>query len=99
MKYPTLTTFAMIAAIAFMIGMPLYAETTEEPEGKWTGVDETVVEKFAEAAGRPPREPYINVGEGDMLLFCFLVAGTIGGFIGGYYFRVLFKEDQEPPKQ
>ena len=64
----------------------------EEPEGKWSGVDETVVEKFASDAGRPARDPYINVGEGDMLLFCFLLAGSVGGFVLGYYFRVLFKE-------
>ena len=49
-----------------------------------------MVEKYAEAAGRPPREPYINTDQGDLLLFCFLVAGAIGGFIAGYYFRALF---------
>ena len=59
-------------------------------EGKWSGVDEAVVKKFAEQAGRPGREPYINTGEGDMLLFVFLIAGTVGGFVGGYYFRELF---------
>jgi hypothetical protein len=53
-------------------------------------VDETVVERFAEAAGRPAREPYINVEQGDLLLFAFLVAGAIGGFVAGYYFRALF---------
>ena len=51
-----------------------------------------MVEKFAEEAGRPARDPYINLGEGDMLLFCFLTAGAVGGFVCGYYFRALFKE-------
>ena len=60
---------------------------------KWAGVDETVVEKFATEAGRPPRKPLIDPGEGDLLLFVFLVAGTVGGFIAGYCFRGLF-----PPK-
>jgi len=60
---------------------------------EWEGVDEAVVKKFAEQAGRPPREPYINTTRGDLLLFCFLLAGTVGGFAGGYYFRELF-----PPK-
>lgn len=60
---------------------------------KWSGVDETVVEKFATEAGRPPRKPLINTDQGDLLLFVFLVAGTAGGFVGGYYFRELF-----PPK-
>lgn len=56
----------------------------------WPGVDETVIEKFAEKAGRKAREPFINTEQGDLLLFVFLVAGIVGGFIGGYNFRVLF---------
>lgn len=56
----------------------------------WSGVDETVIEKFAEKAGRQPREPFINTDQGDLLLFVFLLAGMVGGFIGGYNFRVLF---------
>ncbi|MGD7652253.1 MAG: hypothetical protein ACQCXQ_03490 [Verrucomicrobiales bacterium] len=57
---------------------------------EWAGVDETVVEKYADAAGRPARDPYINTDQGDLLLFCFLVAGVAGGFVGGYCFRDLF---------
>ena len=60
----------------------------------WSGVDETVVEKFAEKAGRKASEPFINTDQGDLLLFVFLVAGIVGGFIGGYNFRVLF-----PPRR
>jgi hypothetical protein len=60
----------------------------------WSGVDETVIEKFAEKAGRKASEPFINTEQGDLLLFVFLVAGIVGGFIGGYNFRVLF-----PPKR
>ena len=55
----------------------------------WSGVDESVVGKFAAAAGRHARAPLI---EGDLLLFCFLVAGIVGGFVLGYYFRTLFAE-------
>lgn len=98
MKKHILPLPAIVIAILLAISMSLYADDTEAPEGKWAGVDETVVEKFAEGAGRPARDPYINVGEGDMLLFCFLIAGAIGGFIGGYYFRILFKEDKKPVK-
>ena len=65
----------------------------KDREAKWEGVDKTVIEKYAEAAGRPPREPYINTDQGDLLLFCFLAAGAIAGFIAGYLFRALF-----PPK-
>lgn len=66
------------------------AHTTE-----WAGVDETVVEKFAKEAGRLPVEPLINTDQGDLLLFVFLLAGTAGGFVGGYYFRILFHERGE----
>jgi len=60
----------------------------------WSGVDETVIEKFAEKAGRPAWKPFINTDQGDLLLFVFLLAGAAGGFAAGYWFRVLF-----PPKQ
>jgi len=62
--------------------------------GSWPGVDEAVIEKVAEKAGRPAREPFINTDQGDLLLFVFLLAGIVGGFIGGYYFRALF-----PPRR
>ncbi len=63
---------------------------TQAAETKWAGVDETVVEKFATEAGRPPRKPFINTDQGDLLLFVFLVAGTVGGFVAGYCYRGLF---------
>ncbi len=68
--------------------------TTMAFSAEWAGVDETVVEKFAEEAGRSPRDPYINTDQGDLLLFVFLLAGAVGGFIGGYYFRFLFHENK-----
>ena len=57
---------------------------------EWPGVDETVVEHYAAAAGRTARAPYINTDRGDLLLFIFLIAGASGGFVAGYCFRVLF---------
>ena len=59
--------------------------------GEWSGVDEAVVEHYAEQAGRPAWTPFINTDQGDLLLFVFLLAGTIGGFVMGYYWRVVFK--------
>jgi cobalt/nickel transport protein len=59
-------------------------------DNKWPGVDDAVVKKFAEDAGRPSREPYLNFGEGDIQLFFFLIAGAVGGFVAGYYYRDLF---------
>ena len=55
----------------------------------WAGVDETVVERIAAEAGRAPKPPLL---EGDLLLFAFLVAGIVGGFAIGYFYRALFVE-------
>jgi hypothetical protein len=60
-------------------------------EAEWSGVDEAVVSKYAEQAGRPPAESFIK---GDALLFFFLIAGAAGGFTAGYYFRGLFPPEQ-----
>jgi ABC-type cobalt transport system substrate-binding protein len=59
---------------------------------KWPGVDESVIEKVAKEHGREAREPFINTDQGDLLLFVFLVAGAVGGFIGGYSWRILMVE-------
>ena len=55
----------------------------------WTGVDEAVVEKIAKEHGREAKAPLIDPGSGDLLLFVFLLAGTVGGFAAGYYWRQL----------
>lgn len=59
---------------------------------KWPGVDESVVEKYAKEHGREAHEPLINTDQGDLLLFVFLIAGTVGGFVAGYSWRVLMIE-------
>lgn len=56
----------------------------------WPGVDETVVERVAQEQGREAWKPFINTDQGDLLLFVFLLAGIIGGFIIGYYWHKLF---------
>ena len=62
---------------------------------KWEGVDDTVVGKYAEEAGRPARKAYIDTDRGDLLLFFFLIAGVAGGFVGGYCFRELFPPEKK----
>ena len=59
---------------------------------KWPGVDESVVEKYAKEHGREAREPFINTDQGDLLLFVFLLAGAVGGFAAGYFWRMLMVE-------
>lgn len=78
--------FLVLALPLWLAAVPLPAPAASD----WAGVDEKVVEKFAQEAGRPPREPLINTDRGDLLLFVFLVAGAAGGFIAGYCYRALF---------
>lgn len=58
---------------------------------KWPGVDEAVFKKIAREHGREERPSLIPAAEGDLQLFIFLLAGTVGGFVAGYYWRVLLE--------
>lgn len=82
----------MSACLLFLSSciLPLFADSSE----KWTGVDESVVEKYAKEHGREASEPLINTDQGDLLLFVFLAGGAIGGFGAGYSWRMLSKERQ-----
>jgi len=80
---------ALLAGITFLI-----VRVTPQ----WEGVDDTVVGKYAKEAGHPARKALIDTDRGDLLLFFFLIAGTAGGFVGGYYFRELFPPRQDAPK-
>lgn len=84
-KQTALVIFSLCVAAVFMA--LLMTKDTQ-----WSGVDETVVEKFAEEAGREARDPYINTDQGDILLFVFLLAGVAGGFVLGYYYRDVFTD-------
>jgi hypothetical protein len=55
----------------------------------WAGVDEAVVKKIAAEHGREATKSLLNTDQGDLLLFLFLVAGTVGGFAAGYFWRSL----------
>jgi ABC-type cobalt transport system substrate-binding protein len=80
---------AIASGIIILLALGMYIGLRSS-DHKWAGVDESVVEKFAVEANRPPMEPLINIEHGDLPLLMFLLAGAIGGFIGGYYFRGLF---------
>lgn len=76
-----------VALLLFFVTVS-YGEKSE----KWSGVDESVIEKYAKEHGREAREPLINTDQGDLLLFVFLLAGTVGGFAAGYYWRALLDQ-------
>lgn len=80
--------FCIIVAIVILPSLLPFAFGSE----KWPGVDETVVEKYAKDHGREAMEPFINTDQGDLLLFLFLMAGAVGGFTAGYYWRTLTTE-------
>ena len=56
---------------------------------RWPGVDESVIQKVAKEHGKEAKTPLINTDQGDLLLFVFLLAGAVGGFVAGYYWRVI----------
>jgi cobalt/nickel transport protein len=62
---------------------------------RWPGVDESVVNRIAREHGRGDRPSLIPAAEGDLQLFLFLMAGTVGGFVAGYYWRVLLEGKQK----
>ena len=82
----------MRTLVIVICALMVFASVTAFAEGKWKGVDETVVQKVAEEHGRAPVTPIINTDQGDLLLFVFLGAGAIGGFAAGYFYRKLIAE-------
>jgi len=69
---------------------------------KWPGIDDAVVNKIAREHGRQERPSLFPAAEGDLQLFVFLLAGAVGGFVAGYYWRVLLEgrraEEKKPTK-
>jgi hypothetical protein len=68
-------------------------------DGQWPGVDEAVVGRFAQAAGRSSANPIIDWIHGDSLLFAFLCAGLVAGFVLGFFGRALFTEKVAAPPE
>jgi cobalt/nickel transport system permease protein len=86
---------AVIGAVLIALSI-LFSGVAPAEASKWTGVDEAVIEKIAKEQGREPKEPLVNMEHGDLPLFIFLVAGAVGGFAAGYYWRVLIAEKGPP---
>lgn len=79
--------FLLVLSFILFAACPIRSARAE-----WSGVDETVIEKHAEEHGRVARDPFINTDKGDLLLFVFLLGGAVGGFVGGYYWRMLIEQ-------
>jgi cobalt/nickel transport system permease protein len=92
--YPARRRLLTAALIVYLVSAlfsvtVLAGENPSDSAGKWSGVDESVIEKVAKEHGHPPAEPLIDTERGDLLLFLFLIAGAIGGFVAGYSWRRL----------
>ena len=66
---------------------------------KWPGIDDAVVNRIAREHGRAERPSLIPAAEGDLQLFMFLMAGALGGFVAGYYWRVLLEGKNRRPDE
>ncbi|HYQ41988.1 MAG TPA: hypothetical protein VER11_08470 [Polyangiaceae bacterium] len=57
--------------------------------GQWPGVDEAVIGRFVDETGQrsPPLFDWVR---GDVLLFAFLTAGLLSGFVLGFFARSTF---------
>jgi hypothetical protein len=67
--------------------------------GPWPGVDDAVIGRFAREAGHPETRPLIDFVQGDALLFAFLCAGLVAGFVLGFFGRAVFVEGAAPQKE
>lgn len=97
LKVKSCGIFLLAIFALFTIHYSLFTDTVTASE-KWQGVDESVIEKVAKEHGREAREPFINTDQGDLLLFVFLLAGTIGGFTAGYYWKELIGDKRQKVK-
>ncbi len=92
------TASVLVSPALFAEGLPEKIEDAPAQASEneaWTGIDVSVVGKYAAKYGRPPRDPYINTDQGDLLLFVFTAAGVIGGFIIGFNARKIFYEKNQ----
>ena len=87
-----------VGLISIVVMLFFISVALAEKSDKWQGVDESVIEKYAKEHGREAREPFINTDQGDLLLFVFLLAGTIGGFTAGYYWKELTGNKRQKAK-
>jgi hypothetical protein len=83
-------TWLVLLLIAAAGGSWMLLLSRSESRGDWPGVDEAVIGRVAEAAGRPEPTFAITWIHGDLLLFTFLCAGLLAGGLLGFFGRAAF---------
>jgi hypothetical protein len=83
--------FRLIRSVSVCVLLSFMGAGLLSAAEKWPGVDEAVVKKIAREHGRDERPSLFPAAEGDLQLFMFLMAGAAGGFVAGYYWRVLLE--------
>ncbi|HEY3415485.1 MAG TPA: hypothetical protein VGM23_01260 [Armatimonadota bacterium] len=95
----TVATLLLLCAAVLAPGMrsataatlPTEFQVAQQAQPSFTGMDESVNEKMANEAGRPPRAPFINTERyGDLWNTLLLLVGGVCGFILGRSWPVLF---------
>jgi hypothetical protein len=64
--------------------------------GRWPGMDEAVIGRFVNPSGSSSA-PLFDWLQGDMLLFAFLVAGLLAGFVLGFFARSTLGREERAP--
>jgi hypothetical protein len=75
----TLITLSVCVAWVFLLN-------DHAAPGHWPGVDEAVIGRFVDESGQRSL-PVFDWVTGDLLLFAFLVAGLLAGFVLGFFSR------------
>lgn len=96
MRTSKLSALLVCGFVAAVGGVWIWLVRGLDAGTEWPGVDEAVIGSIAEQAGRPEGEPLLAWVQGDLLLFMFLCAGLIAGFVLGYFARIAFVEQREP---
>ena len=90
-------SFLIVLPVILVLGTISTRQAGASEKAKWSGVDEAVIETIAKEHGRQAKPALIDKDQGDILLFMFLIAGAVGGFAAGYWWRKLIAEKKENP--
>jgi hypothetical protein len=92
-----LRTRVVVALVSALSALSALGVVRSYATCEWPGVDEAVIGRFVEEAGRARPRPLFDGLRGDALLFAFLCAGLVAGFALGFWGRALFVERAGAP--